>query len=221
MPIPQNTVKLIPYGFIGASQGWSTTISLDMTLVSTSWDLNSFSGYAAAVRPLFDTWWTACKALNASIVDYRGIKAFFYGSTSGKVTSSALAATGPVPGSGASNYHPSYTSLVASMRTAFPGRQGRGRSYLPITAVSLQSSDLQAALGTCNTVQSAYLALVNSLNAYTSTTFNVTSQRVSVTSAVSSANRPVTSIIVNSVCDTQHRREDKLQPSSQSTGIVT
>lgn len=221
MPIPSQTLKLVPYGFIGGSQGWSTTISLGVSLSSGSWSLNLMTQYTAAVRVYFDTWWTAVKALNAGLVDYRGVKAFWYGNNSGRVTLSALSSTGPVPGSGASNYHPSYASLVASLRTEKPGRQGRGRSYCPATATSLQSADLQAPLGTCNVVGSAYLALINSLNAYTSAPQLITSQRVVVVSAISTTVMPVTSILVNSVLDTQHRREDKLQPSSQSTNIVT
>lgn len=218
---PQGTIEVFAYGYIFGTQGWSTGLSIAPTLSTGSWSLNLFTQYMAAIRVYYDTWWTACKAFNAGVLDYRGLRGFYYADGSGRVSLSAGSATGPISGSGVSNLHPSYTSLVCSLRTEVPGRAGRGRGYLPYTSGTLVSGTLQAPLGDCNAIGNAYLALINSLNAYTSAPQLVTSQRVVVASMVRNEKNPVTSILVNSVPDTQHRREDKAIANAQFTGIPT
>lgn len=220
MPIPAQSVKLTAFGLMATGQQWSTSIWTNIALVSGAWNLNNFQSYVTAQRAFFDTWWTAVKALNASSVDYRGLKAVYYNTTGGPASLVAQSTAAPVVGTGSTNIHPSLTCMVASFRTALPGARNRGRSYLPVTSSAVTAADLQFSSGTATAIGSAYLALFNSLNGYTSAPNNVSSQQAVVISRAGTAFNRISSIVVDTIPDTQHRREDKLIATAVSTTAV-
>lgn len=220
MPKPMDVCEIFAVGTISGVQGWSTGLSVHIVPSSGSWLLAQMTGWVAAQRAFFDTWWTTIKTSNSPQVAYTGVKAFFYGGTTGKVTQSASSATGPIAGTGTSNFHPSYTSVVISQRTAHPGRQGRGRSYCPLTSATLTSSNLQLANGDIVQIAGAYLALLNSINAYTSAPNNIASQEVCVASWAGNMKNRVNTFIIDSIVDVQHRREDKLLPAIVNATVV-
>jgi hypothetical protein len=116
-----------------------------------------------------------------------------------------------VSGTG-SVYLPAFTALVASFRTAVPGRGGRGRSYLPLTnGTPMSGGQFQISSSAATIVANAYKAMMDSINSATIPA-PFTSHRVAVRSSSIGTGIPVTSVIVDSLPDAQHRREDKILP---------
>lgn len=117
----------------------------------------------------------------------------------------ALRAT-PVAGEGGFN-HPMQTSIVTSLRTAFPGASGRGRLYWPATGAQLVSTTLR--IGTTDT-QASLVGVHFLLDAIEDAiTATLGGADLVVWSRVASTVHAVTSLRMGDVPDTQRRRRDK------------
>jgi hypothetical protein len=113
----------------------------------------------------------------------------------------------PVVGSGTSN-HPYQTSVVTSLRTAFPGGQGRGRLYWPGTGVTISGTTLRidsTALSSALSGVKTYLTAIQAAVAVSAGPVNL-----AVWSRTGTAFHAVTSLRMGDVADTQRRRRDTL-----------
>jgi hypothetical protein len=113
--------------------------------------------------------------------------------------------------------HPAYVSQVASLRTAAFGRSARGRIYLPMTAAPVSTATLQFTTVTAATA-------VKNLLTYIKTNFLVdaASDHVSpvVVSQTHGTTNDITTVLVDSLPDTQHGRQSKAAPASSLSATV-
>lgn len=118
--------------------------------------------------------------------------------------------TTPVPGTGLSP-HGYQTSSVTSLRSAFPGGQGRGRLYWPATGVGLTAATLRMDSTTTGTTLTAIKQFLGSIQTAVAASAGPVS--LSVWSRTGSAFHGVTSLRQGDVLDTQRRRRDTLVES--------
>jgi len=220
MAYATDTVRLSVYGTIDGVQSWSTGFALAVELAPGSWGPNNLQSLVSALNtgPL-TTWWTALTLIPGTTTLWTGTRAYYYPAGA---TSSAFLADVPLTtakaGTGAGSM-PRLISICASLRTDVAGRSGRGRSYFPCTGVSTPTTG-QFASTTCTTVANAYAALLTSFNGFNVAPYNLTGMTSVVASLTKSQNNDITSVIVDSIPDTQHRREDKLSPGSIAHAVV-
>jgi hypothetical protein len=113
----------------------------------------------------------------------------------------------PITGSGTFP-HPYQTSSVTSLRTGFPGGQGRGRLYWPATGGQIDATTLRftsTLTGTFVTGVRQYLTLIQAAVAASAGPCDL-----AVWSRTGTAFHKVTSIRQGDVADTQRRRRDTL-----------
>jgi len=119
----------------------------------------------------------------------------------------------PVVAGLATSSHPYQTSLVTSLRTGFPGGQGRGRLYWPATGVTITASTLRADTSQIAAALSGaktYLAAIQAAVAVSAGT-----NRLCVWSRTGTAMHTVTGLRMGDVADTQRRRRDTLNEAYQ------
>lgn len=118
--------------------------------------------------------------------------------------SPALKGTGP-------STHPPQTAVVASLRTALPGRSGRGRLYLPATGLGLQST-LQMTETQATNIATAVKTWVSDLAATATAAYPAPGplHLFVVHSKKNNTAQDVSAIQVDTVLDSQRRRRDKL-----------
>jgi len=115
-----------------------------------------------------------------------------------------------IPGTG-TNPHPYQTSTVTSLRSAFPGGQGRGRLYWPATGAQVDGPTLRFTstfTGSFLTGVRQYLTLIEAAVAASAGPC-----ALSVWSRTGSAFHKVITIRQGDVADTQRRRRDTLSES--------
>lgn len=120
-----------------------------------------------------------------------------------------------VPGTGVA-VHPYQTSTVTSLRSAFPGAQGRGRLYWPATGVTMLTSNLRidpAVLSAALTGIKQYLSDIEGAVAVSAGPADL-----AVWSRTGTAFHAVNEIRQGDVADTQRRRRDAL---SENYSVVT
>lgn len=206
-------IRLIPNGHINTTQTWSTGLSMSLQLTNLDLTQAQLDGVVSDVLPAFATWWTAVKPFCSGLTQYDGLRAYFYPESGTKALLSAVTQIAPVVGTGTLAL-PSYVSCVVTLRTATPGRRGRGRNYLPTNAMQATNAH-QFTLANITAVCNAHATLLTSLNA-----LNLNGRGIQAHSQVvnSSSNVgtsfPVTRVTADSLPDSQHRREDKFLPSS-------
>jgi hypothetical protein len=91
---------------------------------------------------------------------------------------------------------------------------------MPMLSGGFQANN-QLSNSDCVIISSAYHALIQSVNSFTSSSGNITSLTACVASAVKSVMTPITLIRVDSLPDTQHRREDKLAAATFAQDTIT
>lgn len=115
--------------------------------------------------------------------------------------------TTAVPGTGIAS-HPYQTSTVTSLRSGFPGAQGRGRLYWPATGFPIAVGTLRAdatILGTGLTAVRTYLTAIQAAVAVSAGPC-----QLAVWSRTGTAFHAVTTLRQGDVLDTQRRRRDAL-----------
>lgn len=216
MPYVANRLKIVPFGHIDNVQTWSTTVQCLVELDVNSWGLSDVQAVSDDLVVYFNTWAVSLLPIWSPDTTYEGIRCYYYGSVGDHAELQAESQPANPPSGSNSAWLPTYTSLVASFRTPMTGRSGRGRSYVPLTGATLAAGG-QVAAGDCTRVGNAFVALLQALNAYSNATHHLTNLTPCVMSATKSLATPIASIIVDSLPDTQHRREDKLSPQTRST----
>lgn len=102
------------------------------------------------------------------------------------------------------------TSVVASLRTATPGRRTRGRMYFPALGAAIDTSTGRLSSPTTGAVAAAVVELLQDV-ADEATSVNPSAAVVpTVWSRENESGSVITSVEVGDVLDTQRRRRDKL-----------
>jgi len=130
-----------------------------------------------------------------------------YGYTGGGGASSHGHATLLITGTGTST-HPDTVACVTTLRTAHPGRSGRGRMYWPANGQTMTTA-------TGIAVNTNIDALVDALALFF-TAQNTGTIVSSVVSQTLSSSFPITSVDADYVLDTQRRRSNKLKTTRHS-----
>lgn len=158
---------------------------------------------------------SSAKALVGSDTVFQKVTTYEY---SGGVNTAAWQSTAAIAsgtGTSVGSSLPLQTSLVVSLRTATPGRSGRGRMYFPCTAFNLSSHLV---------VNSGVLALANAVAAYFSAinaSATIPNAVAAVVSDARSSIYPITSVLVDDKPDTQRRRANRLVAANRNTAVVT
>nr|CRY96142.1 hypothetical protein [uncultured prokaryote] len=215
--IPKTLIKCVLSGTIHSGQGWSTGFY-----------------YALASNPTFDQgdlndWNTGLETTMGTDLGQIATTLFDSSTTSLQFTSyfypaSSLLATGvstpaaSVHAGTSSPGMPALCAVVASLRSATPGRSGRGRLYWPATAPIL-GTDGQ--ISTSNAAGVAY----NTAHAFSAMNAELYPGDIAAELVVASFTRgiayPVISVVCDSLVDTQHRRQDKFTSAHTQTTAVT
>lgn len=113
--------------------------------------------------------------------------------------SSAVVGTGATP-------HPFQTSIVVSLRSDFPGGQGRGRLYFPATGAAMTAATLRFNSGTPASALVGVKALLTAISGAITPTLG--SNSLVVWSRVGAISHQITSLRAGDVADVQRRRRD-------------
>ncbi len=203
--------KLVLNGTFGNGEIWRPAVHFDNA--SPGADASSFS--VAAGVFLDALWSSAAPPGIASIMPesttLNGGTIYTLDPTSGHATSKALVAGGG-PGTSFDLPLPNQVALVITMRTATPGRRGRGRIYLPGgSVVGLLASGRISTF----TRDQFVAAMSNALQ------LTATSGFRPVLFTPGQPNRPITTVDAGDVYDTQRRRRNKLVESRSPTEPAT
>ena len=221
MPLPVDRIKMTVFGSIDTSQGWSTSINFIAELAGGSWGPSDATALATALDAgAVNAWWLTAKAAASTTTTHDGTRLLFYpaGSETATVIGEHILPTAQV-GTGTGN-NPRLIAMVASLRSDVAGRSGRGRSYFPATGMAVNTNG-QWTTGNCGLVGGAYVTLLNSMNALDVSGYGLTKLTAAIASFTKSQMNDITSVVCNSLPDTQHRREDKLGAAFTYTGAVT
>lgn len=219
--IVQGLVRMVLNGTMAGGQTWSTSLWLSTdvpTPTPTQDQLNSFAlacrdAIQASVVTLSGLLWNASTACT-------DVTCYWYESNTRKAALVSQPAPITTAGSGQSSM-PTFTSLVLSLRSATPGRSGRGRNYMPWTVGGGVSANGQTGSGTTDAVATAWSSALTELNEMTVAWPGAAGQLVVVASFTKGVIHPVVAVVVDSIPDTQHRRTDQLQAVAISTRAVT
>lgn len=158
---------------------------------------------AIAVPTGLKNLWNGTTQLNAVRVEARDREGILNAQAEGVLTS-------PGVGSGV-NPHPYQTSTVTSLRTAYPGAQGRGRLYWPATGIAVDASNLRANSSAITSALTAVKGYLQSIE--TAVAASAGPARLSVWSRTGTAFHGVTELRQGDVLDVQRRRRDALAES--------
>jgi hypothetical protein len=214
-----STLKITARGNLHAVQNWSTSFWVGLNAGSDASGPNLLP-VAVAIEGAVKTWANGLAGhIWASNTQYEGITAYLYPPLSTVSTENAPATSGPVSGS-ETGYEPFQISLVASLRTPFSGRSYRGRMYVPLSATLCDNS------GQLGSAPALYLsettaALFEAVNTLDLTAHGVTGQTCVVASFTKAQTFPITTVIVDSIPDTQRRRENALVATYVESTPVT
>jgi hypothetical protein len=211
----QPLIRLVHRGTLAAGQTFSWRLTTQAPNTLSQSDLNT---WLSSVKTAFDTMYTSSTGLRriqAPTDQYNQLQAYFMNTGSDKaVTSSTIADTS---NGFSTRTLPFQCSLVVSLRTVIPGPKGRGRVYLPISNTNDMSAG-QVTSSALTPVSSGFVTYIRAINALSIGGQNTVVVIVNpLTSAVPAA---VSTVIVDSVVDTQQRRRDKIGASAVVTTTV-
>lgn len=127
-----------------------------------------------------------------------------------------LVFTHATPGSDAASSLPLSVSMVLSLRTAVAGRSGRGRIYVPhLTTAVMNSNTGNFVTADAQLGASAIVDLATRINTADPTL------SLAVLSVVQGVSRDVIQVVVNTLPDTQRRRDEQLAPVANIQNTVT
>lgn len=202
--------RIVMQGLGPGAEIWQTGLSviaapLPGTQAALQTDCN-------ALEPFFNTFWGSLKSHIYSSFSYTGVKMYAYSGAATRATLQAQTLRTAVAGTLVANSSPIDTSLVASLRTAVPGRSGRGRMYLPCHDVCQPTSG--NFVGTASADYAlAVKTLANAIAGYSS-------YAVAVVSRTTSNWELVRQVIADNRPDVQRRRENKIIPSIVSSQVI-
>jgi hypothetical protein len=213
--IGQGLIRFVSQGLIGSAQTWSCSLWLDTgvgTGAPTQAQLNAVTVSAEAA---WRTFWTGLKPQNCAAWSYQHTQSYYYLPNTTKAAMQAQAGAGGGTLAGTGSPLPFVTACVASLRSVGTGRSSRGRIYLPKTGGQVDANG-QFLTTDCNTMANAVHDLIVALNAV-AIPFDAGSGRVVIASFTKHDAPPITSVVVNSAPDVQHRRTDKIGAAYTAT----
>lgn len=201
-----NSARIVHSGALDGSQPWSTGFWLYITPAGDFINASQLTSWLATVlRPLTQTWWTAEGGVTGEDCALGKSTAYYHTLATGPANVVAEDVHNFGTGSGPS-LMPRYCSLVASFHSAFPGRRGRGRAYLPLLASGSTVAGGKVATSVAAASAAAWANYFTAINASDGTADGIASVRVVTVSKVVGLESPVVSVSVDNVPDTQHRR---------------
>lgn len=124
----------------------------------------------------------------------------------------------PVAGGG-TPLHPPQVAVVASLRTGLPGRNRRGRMYLPCLGVAIGGGGL-IPTATAGGIAEAAAELLTGINTVVAGEFGAESRVVVASNTGIGLLTPVTSVQVGNVFDTQRRRRSDFTETWQTSPVA-
>jgi hypothetical protein len=212
-------VRLVHKGTLSGVQSFSFGVMLRAPSDPTQGSLDTF---VAGCKTAFNTYASSAGGLTSFISStdtYNAMRAYFYPANTSHASlesGTTLAQTGS-----AVRTLPFQCALVVSLRSSVPGRQGRGRYYLPLSiAAQLAAGQVTSSnLASLGTLSAAYL------HALQNVPFDPVNGATCVVAVASLlAPRPsltITSLVIDSVVDTQQRRRDKIAPTATQINVVS
>lgn len=212
-----DTVKIVMRGTILGVQKWSIGLWASAAGASNA-SPTDCAALAALINGPLGTWATAVKVNWTASTVLTGTDVYAY--PAGQIHSTANGGTNlatPVVGTG-SSAHPSYVALCCTLLTAKSGRSYRGRNYVPYTAGPITVPGMEAVAGSVTALATAHATLIRQIQGLTQTV--ITNCIPVVASFTKGIMTPINSVRVDSLCDTQHRREDKMTPTTVGSSNV-
>lgn len=220
MALPAKVLKVTMYGTLYSAQDWSTSFWLKVGDTATDPSPSDVSTLLQGIWGQTGSLGSVFQGHNYTATNLQGLRGYYYGaggphaSQIGEyVLATPLAGTQTASG-------PALLSMVCSLRTNQPGRSGRGRMYWPWTANP--GYDATGRFPTTNTdsMSSQLGTTFRNINLIDGSLLWYKSLQVVVASATKAASYPVTTLQVDNVVDTQHRRVDKLGATHISTATL-
>lgn len=196
--------KVVIKGTGPGSEIWQTgfttaAITPPTTQAALQTDCNAISAFVT-------TFWNSIKATIFSCYSLTEVDMYQYIWPATKAQFQAQTILTPNAGSLVAAGSPIDTALVVSIRSAVPGRSGRGRMYLPYHSTCANASGLVT--GTpYNTYGTAVKTLFTSVAGYSS-------YAPIVPSRTHGTWQPPSSIVTDNKPDVQRRRENRLLPTA-------
>lgn len=136
-------------------------------------------------------------------------------------THAATAVNTPVSlaGTGGTRLLPNQCAVVVSLRSPFAGRNNRGRFFLPLTAGGITAGSTSQIVNTQTAAIAAAVAnFMSHMNGASFANLGGNALRPCVSSRGSNA--LISTVVVDSVIDTQRRRRNKVTPTVVSTAPI-
>lgn len=217
--LPGNALKIVLRGTQSGDQSWSTAFWAEVGAGSaiTGTNITPLAVAIEAAAP--NTFASFCaNHIWSSITHYEGCTVYYYPDGSTHATLVGEAPATAIPGT-LTDYQPPLLSMVHSLRTAFSGRSFRGRMYVPCSGFAVSSTG-QWGSGVCTSQAGAAAAMFDTFNGGDYSAHGLASQGAIVASFTKGDMTPINEVIVNSLPDTQHRRQDKLLPLFSESAAV-
>jgi len=182
------------------SEVWQTGFSVISTVAITS--QSGLQTLLNNIAPLVDTWWTSAKANCYAIYTYTEVDMYWYQGVLTTAEFQAQSIRTPTAGSLVAQGSPIDIACVVSLRTAQPGRSGRGRMYVPChqsvnTSTANWASTVNSGLGTAT--RTLFNGIISGTTGYPA-----------VVSRTHATYQLVTGLVTDSRPDVQRRRENRL-----------
>lgn len=214
-----NTLKCVMTGTTESADTWSCAIWL-LVGAGSSVTGDNITAIATAIEPTFNTYaqW-AGNHVWSSAINYNGVSVYYY--PDGSTVSTLVGRADVTPRVGSqTKVFPSFIAMVQSLRSPFSGRSQRGRIYLPVDAGGVAGNG-QFTTDLCESAADATAALLTGLNGLDLSAHGVASQGATVASFTKGGVAVITHVIVDSLPDVQHRRQNKQHPAFELIRTVT
>lgn len=199
--------RLSQYGTMAGNQTWSVGLAVQHSQAQPP-SGTQLDAWLTALDTALKLWWTQASSLqsfNSAAIKYIGARAYSYAINSKTAINQAEHPfTTALLGTNGVGSLPLQTSIVSSTLSGFPGRSHRGRRYLPVTATTLASNQMQTS-GVDGLV-SAEVTLMNTIN----TTTLGTGTGTCVIANKKDFPDVIRSVQIDSEPDVQRRRADKI-----------
>lgn len=201
-------------GKIGSTDTWSCGFAFQVSGgVPSNADMN---GIASGFSTLFATdFWDHANGLKTYVnltTDWSKCNTYYYPAGSTVATVSGTVTLTADPGTNGTQQIPPQCAMVATLKTGLTGRQNTGRVYLPSPASLSTNGQI---LGT----YTDYLA--TQLAQWLTDCNSATVGPLSFNACVGTGNTPhITTVVIDTVVDTQRRRRDKQIAAHKSSHAV-
>jgi hypothetical protein len=211
MTIPGNVIRFVfsanNLGGEVINTGWWAFLN---TAAPTQTDINTLTSDAAGV---WNTFSLAMEPYFYTGVSWKQVQSYYYDGGSNNAALQGVANLTANAGTQAGTGTPIDTCVVASLRTGFPGRDKRGRMYLPYHKAVLNATGQMSSTDAGLIVA----ACGNMFNSWSS----AHPGWAAVVSRTSSSSRAITQVLVDTKPDVQRRRENKLVATATQSVTVT